>query len=323
MRRILLSLALGLGACSGTNNGGSGWTKAAELPPGSTTRSINVLVDGTDVLVATDQGLFRTSDDGATWKASSTGLPPPAGMSSGVSPVEALGTASGTLFAGTDDGTFKSADHGASWTSASSGLPDTVSPYAFWTVGSVVLVGMNSGSQSGVLGGLFRSSDVGATWDAALGWPMGNGAISFAQLGNTVFTGFGASVGASTDSGQTWTASGAPGGSNALWLDTQNGFLFCATATAGVWKSADATNWTQAASGLPLPDITSTVFAHAGKLYAGTDHSGVFISSDDGASWKDFSDGFGATKPRVVQFAVHGTTLFGVTEAGGVWKHAL
>ncbi len=319
-------VAVLLAGCSGSGgNGGAKWTQTAVLPGGAGTGSISILVDGANVLVGTDHGLALSSDDGATWKDSSMGLPPAAGTGVTYSPVEALVSLSGVLLAGTDNGTSSSSDHAATWKNANTGLPDDVSPYAFFVTGTTVLVGTNTGStRPGMQGGIFRTTDLGGTWTpSSSGWPQGNGCVSFATLVNTLFSCFGAYVGHSTDNGQSWMTSGSGGGSNCLWLETMNGTLYEATAAAGVWKSTDGVTWSNASSGLPSPEIISTVFANGGKLYAGTDKSGVFVSSDGGASWKAMNDGLPTPLPRTVQFAVHGTTLFAVTELGGVWKHPL
>src|SRR5207248_9051337 len=123
--------------------------------------------------------------------------------------------------------------------------------------------------------------------------------------------------------GQSWTRASSPCMSNCLWLAEDGTDLYAAAATGGVFRSTDGTNWTAASTGLPSGEIVRTVFVHAQKIYAGTDKSGVFVSSDTGKSWSKLSDGFTAPYPRVVQFAVHGTTLIAITEGAGVWKRPL
>lgn len=304
--------------------GGGEW-KPTEAPIGVNPRCISVLLDGDVVFVGHGAGLHKTTDDGVTWSDSSNGLPHPAGMSTGISPVEALLVDQDAMLAGTDDGMYASMDHGATWVNANAGLPGDVSAYAFALVGKVALVGMNTGSQdTGRTGGIFRSPDQGVSWSqSSTGLSQSDGAISFAQLGSTVYSCFGSTVAASTDKGQTWTISASPGMSNCLWLDQDGTNLYLATATAGVYRSTDGTNWTPASKGLPSGDIVSTVYVHASKIYAGTGKSGVFVSSDTGKSWSKFADGFKSPLPRVVQFVAHGTTLIAITEADGVWKRPL
>jgi hypothetical protein len=304
--------------------GGGGW-KATEAPIGVNPRCISVMLDGDVIFVGHDQGLHKTTDDGVTWSDTSNGLPHPAGSTTGISPVEALIVDQDALLAGTDDGIFASTDHGATWVNANAGMPNDVSPYTFSLVGTVALVGTNTGSSDpGRTGGVFRSPDQGVSWaQSSTGLSQSDGAISFASLGSKVFGCFGMNVASSTDKGQTWTISASPGMSNCLWLEQDGTNLYAATATAGVFRSTDGTTWTAASKGLPSGDIVSTLLVHGQNIYAGTDKNGVFVSSDTGKSWSKLSDGFKSPLPRVVQFVVHGTTLIAITEADGVWKRPL
>jgi hypothetical protein len=313
MRPSLLSIPVAaFFACGGGGTIVGGWTQTA-TQPGTNMHSVTLAIDGAAILVGGDQGVWKSIDEGATWTQASTGLPT-------VTTVEALFAAAGKLFAGTDDGTFVSVDHAATWTKSDTGLPTDVSPYAFWAPGNALLVGMNAGSATS--GGLFRSTDQGATWNPVSGWPTSLGAVSFTQIGGTVFTAFGMSVGRSTDLGGSWVMAPSPGPSNVLWLEAASGMLFAATANAGVWSSTDGINWTAANGALPSGEIVSTLYIYSDKLYAGTATKGAFITSDRGGTWTAYSGGFSTPPPRVIQFAVHGMSLFAITESNGLWKRA-
>jgi hypothetical protein len=54
-----------------------------------------------------------------------------------------------------------------------------------------------------------------------------------------------------------------------------------------------------------------------------TDDHGVFVSTDDGASWTQFNDGFSIAPPYVVAFSVHAGFMFGATELRGIWRRKL
>jgi hypothetical protein len=56
------------------------------------------------------------------------------------------------------------------------------------------------------------------------------------------------------------------------------------------------------------------------NTFAGTD-SGVFLSTNNGASWTAVNTGL--TYPRVQSLAVLGTNLFAGTYGGGVWRRPL
>lgn len=66
----------------------------------------------------TDGQLLRTTDGGASWQPSGSGLPPYAVQVVRADPVDPL-----TVYAGSDLGLFRSTDGGASWTSYGVGLP--------------------------------------------------------------------------------------------------------------------------------------------------------------------------------------------------------
>ena len=314
MRASALFVVL-FAACGG--GGAAGWKQAAVVPAGAGSNAISLLVDQDTVLVATSAGIARTTDDGATWTDSSAGLPLASGRPV---QVEALIASGAVLLAGTDDGTFSSSDCGASWTRVGAGLPDTVSPYAFWNVdGTTTLVGMNAGTATG---GVFRSGDHGATWAASsTGLSASAGASSFAQLGQTVFAAAGGRRARRADDGLSWQS--AMTTSNALWLQTHDSKLYVATASTGVFQSADGVTFTAKSQGLPAGDIVSSLLASGGALYAGTDKNGVFKSADGGGSWAPLSEGFPTPAPRVVAFAVHGKKLIAATELGGVWTRDL
>jgi hypothetical protein len=110
-------------------------------------------------------GVFRSTNNGASWTAANIGLTHPAISALAVCPVPG-GTGAPMLFAGTCGGIFRSTDAGATWVEASSGLMNTdtrslaVSPDGGGTGVTMIFAG-TAGS------GVFRSSDYGASWTAA------------------------------------------------------------------------------------------------------------------------------------------------------------
>lgn len=100
---------------------------------------------------------------------------------------------------------------------------------------------------------------------------------------------------------------------------------------AHIWKTtnlsgavAGANNWVAAANGLPPDPVNAFVVdpANSNHLYAGTD-SGVYRSTDGGASWAPFGDGL----PRIQVFdlAIHngGRILRAATAGRGMWEISL
>lgn len=321
MKAILGVTVLGLlAACGGPGGGGptTKWSQAGALPSGA--QSICILVDGDAVLVGHSAGIVKSTDDGATWAATDNRLTLDGGAPMRTEFMAFSGT---TLLAG-GEATFSSTDHGVTWRLANTGMPNTASVYTFFTTGTTTLAGLNT--TSGMMGGVFRTTNKGMTWVAsATGLGMDTGVSSFTRVGQTIFaaaSGIG-KIGRSTDEGVTWQLStNGPGMSNPLWLETMEGILYIATANAGVYSSGDGNVFTAINQGIPPGRIISTVFANDGKLYAATDGAGVFVTADKGASWTPFNEGFTGL-PRVIQFAVHGKKLFAVTETAGVWVNDL
>ena len=78
----------------------------------------------------------------------------------------------------------------------------------------------------------------------------------------------------------------------------------------------NGTTWTAAVdSGLGYPSIQSLAVS-GGALFAGTVH-GVFLSTDNGASWTAVNSGL--TDTSILSMAVGGGNVFAGTDSGGVF----
>jgi photosystem II stability/assembly factor-like uncharacterized protein len=145
------------------------------------------------VLAGTAVGVYRATDGGATWQATSGG---PAGI------VWSFAAGSGRLWAGADDGVYRSTDQGATWTRAG-----TVSGPVRALLDSAVASRVFAGTDTG----LFLSSDGGANWTAAAGGLPGG--LQFHTLiedpsQGVVYGGAFTGVYETRDGGSTWSATG-------------------------------------------------------------------------------------------------------------------
>lgn len=78
--------------------------------------------------------------------------------------------------------------------------------------------------------------------------------------------------------------------------------------------------WKQSAIVAPGLNAVSSVLIDRGRLYAGTDRQGVFISDDLGTTWNAYSEGIvGLGALDVVQIIVQGDSLYLATVGGGAW----
>lgn len=100
-----------------------------------------------------------------------------------------------------------------------------------------------------------------------------------------------------------------------------NGDTIAAGVDSSVYVSTDAgVTWKHSvtvASGL---NAVSSVVVHDGRLYAGTDRQGVFVSDNFGDTWTGFSQGIGGLGALdIMDLLVHGDSLYAATEGGGAW----
>jgi photosystem II stability/assembly factor-like uncharacterized protein len=248
------------GVC-GTTDGGVTWTRfAVGLPLDSTTgypRSIHALVINpatpTTLYAGTTVGLYRSTDGGANWSASS-GL---GGFSIESLVIAASSPATGYASTATG-GVFKTINGGTSWAAATTGLPGSASGGLLAvdpTNPNVVYLSSDN---------VYKTSNGGTSWAAAnsgIGPAIFIGPVTF-DLTNTSVLYLGAPGGCglckSTDAGGTWTSIGAG-------LPTLFG----------------------------LPNVIESVSidpATPGRMYGGTP-LGAYRSIDSGANWTTINTG--------------------------------
>ena len=273
-------------------------------------------------------GLFRSADAGLSWSLSNG----PAGSPS----VSALLIGSGhpsTLYAGAAGGSavYRSDDEGEHWTSStlpSSGYPvsalalDPASSDRVWAVAS---------------GGLFRSDDGARSWTSdrvvaqdvyCLLFDARRPGTMYAGSYFEVESGFypephGGSLFMSRDSGATWTKSQRDFESPVLAIASDpfhDGVLYLGT-SVGVLRS-DGVIWQGASSGLPRSAIRALVAdpVRSGRLYAVTDHDGVYRTIDGAQTWQSFSSGLGSLQVQSLVISPDGRRLHAGTIGGGVFE---
>jgi len=268
-------------------------------------RASSVVVSGASLFAGTTGGVFRSSDNGATWMFAGSGLP-----GYGVS---ALAVNGGALLAGTyGGGIYRSTDEGLNWSSASVGVTDPAIT-CIAVCGGEVLAGTISD-------GIFISTDNGTTWGASNAGLRNLDVSCLALAGSVLYAGSFSGLSRSTDLGSTWIAANyGLTDSSVNCLSVSEERLYAGT-TQGVFASGDsAGHWTAASSGLPGIYVSSIVSVGAG-LFAGTLDGEVFFSTDNGSTWTPKNSGL--TGAYVDAFAAAGANVFAATWGGGVFRTA-
>jgi hypothetical protein len=321
-----------------SQDNGASWTGVNN---GLTNVDVNVFVaGGAQLFAGTSRGVFLSTDNGLSWKESDSGL-----VNHRVSALARMSGATGVdkYFAASGDGAFISTDNGSFW-KAINGTWTTISIDAIAVVGSTVFVGAGNGGST-VDHGVFASSDDGATWtQASAGFPnkdsLGITAFAVDSNGTGVISVFaGTTTGGifrSTNKGGSWVAvNSGLSTSGSLIIHTiaisrtgKTGAMVMAGTDDGLLISVNNGDiWAAANTGLPTyPLVISLAAAQQSSgnslLFVGTSGGpsffGVYISTDNGASWTTMNSGL----PNVAPYTlfVNGQTLFAGLQGSGVWK---
>ena len=260
-----------------TDNGES-WVP--ETPSGASA----IAVLGTDVVVATTRGVFRSTDIGKSWTAVSGGLPRQSYDTTQYVFISDFAVQGQNIYAGSDSGVFLFTLGGVSWTKTSAGLK-TLHVRALAVSGAKVFAGTDTG-------GIFLSTNNGSSWiEASNGLPKSDGRYSsvecFAVNGPNLFAGsYSDGVFLSTNEGSSWTQ--------------MNGDLTDTSVT---------------------PFSVHSLAISGKNLFAGTDRS-VFLSTNGGRAWEKVGTGLNEWV-GVGALALNETYLFAGTLGDGVLRRPL
>ncbi len=286
-----------------SSDGGDSWTP---IPGFDDLGGVNTIAtQGAHAIAGTSYGgVYVSSDTGATWAPSNTGLPVT---------IDDLSVPSSTvagsdyfIFAASFDSSdvYRSTDMGATWTRAGSGLPPADIVNVLYYDGSTLFA---AGTD------VHKSTDMGAGWTpASSGIPSYSAIRAFTTDGSNLFAAGLNGMFTTTDNGTVWTpvAGGLPvmemRGLGVLGTD-----LFAGTISNGVYTSTDGgANWVPVNSGVRARAMTGLTVD--GSILYGSG-AGVFGTTDDGNTWTEVRGNLNdsASAPKLVYAS--GDTLF-VTE---------
>ena len=310
--RALYAGTDGAGVAQSTDGARSWTAKSSGLDLGLVYKVIGGPLGTQPLLAAAFDGVWQTSDEGATWQLSSSGLP--------VAPVDGLfripgDFAAAPVFAATlGGGLYKSGDGGGTW-SAVSGLSEQfLASLSGDAAGATLYAGTADPNLSAQR--VFQSKDGGATW-VQTSLDAGSATVDFLQVNpvnaSQVIAGSQGGTGyfQSTDAGKNWSTvavNTACGGINQALFSASGSTLYLA-GTTGVCRSTDSgKTWALAAvpgsfsiASLALDPADARVLYAGAALNIGTNSSSVFRSTDSGQTWQSFG---GASFPNATVTAI-------------------
>ena len=241
---------------------------------------------------AADNGVFRSTDSGATWTVFGNVPPAPANrvVIDPTNPAIVYVAANGGMFKTVNGGgsfspinnglnsnlirtvaidptnpnrlynsdfigfVNKTVDGGNNWTSTSIPSVSTIFVFGVEPVSGAVYAGTNRG--------VFKSSDNGTTWlNVNNGVPLTSVTGITFDSSNNVYLATGAGIFKTTSAGAVWTnisSSGGFGGVSQVAVNPTNDLVIYAAATTGLFKSVDGgSSWVAAGNGYPGTVVNS------------------------------------------------------------------
>ncbi len=348
-----------------STDGGASWTQVGWYNPyqayqgGFMGGSIQALaVSGNTTrepyaFAGTRSGLYRSLNRGQNWYPHSTGLPHLTVRSLAIAPNDPTRLLAGTSYfnhqrfdggsPGELDGALQlSTDGGQTWQDVDGPLdrvervafsPDLANDHI-----ALACTGV-AGPQGFVSGGIYRSTDSGQHWSAAL-TAMAcrtlalspNFAVDHTAWASAFSGPLGLGLLRSADSGATWTLLTSAVSTDLIVLSSNyatDHTLFAATQDGRLQKSTDGgQHWTPTLNHLITALALSPAYGASQTIYAGVKDSSsvpgaMYRSMDGGATWQTLSTGIpanaagGSLNIAALNFAADGSVLIGVTYGDG------
>lgn len=252
-------------------------------------------------LASTHVGMFRSTDDGASWSPVGFTLPP----SETVRFLEGRHSQS-WMISSTSRQLFRSSDDGLTWVPVeATGLPiaAAVTSMATTRVGTILATVDNAG--------LYRSIDGGASWSRSGDATDG---VAAAPSG-TVIAGSSTPL-RSEDDGLTWSPTNHGLITSAVTKLTEgpDGALYAASQHMPFRSTNAGATWDSISAGVPRGRMRDIQFDPQGRLWLSTESSGVYRSTNRGDAWTPVSAGF--VTQRVYDLLFVGANAFAATDSG-------
>jgi len=254
----------------------------------------SICVSGTEIYTGTGYGLFKSTNNGASWQQTSLNTNY---LALAVSP------SGSNILAGTySGGIHVSTNGGTNWIQSS--LTDKVTR-SFLTSGGNTFAGTE-------YNGIYTSTNNGMNWIQS---PFNNRSVrSFAIHNGNLFAGtdtFGVYI--STNNGTSWNQTGL--NNTNIYCIAVSGSDMYAGCQNGIYKSTNGgQNWTNSISGITVYSMTS----YAGSLFAVANSNGAYVSNDNGVSWQQRNEGLDGNNYLGTLVILDGNLFAGATANLGI-----
>ena len=284
-----------------SDNSGVSWRRLYGLP---VTWISSLAVKDETVFAGTfNDGLFKTTNNGGAWEECENGIPFWLNILT-------LTIAGNVIYVGTNDGIYLSNDNGNNWTLLHNGLPDNVNI-------NCILANENNLFAGTTDFGVYLSTDQGASWASVNNGLAFKSVSSLAYLNGKLFAGTQGGVYTSSNSGGLWTSfnTGLTDPCVTSLVVRGSGIMAGTICEGGglFYSDVESDSWVRIISGVQISCITES---NAG-LFATTYSARLFMSTDDGVSWEEVSDGLPSLNITAVM--VSGKNILVGTNGGGVY----
>ncbi|MFZ1682554.1 MAG: hypothetical protein WAU88_00350, partial [Candidatus Zixiibacteriota bacterium] len=277
-------ICLNSGRVDRADQNGDGWNHVnTGLPAAAPNESLPAITaSGSSVIAGTAKvGIWRTTNLGALWAESNTGLH--------ASKINGMLVAGSNLYAASaTNGFYRSGDHGNSWTPIKTGIVLNGDWFAFTSVSTGLLGGAG-------LAHLYRTSNNGDLWTVSNTTLGLNTVTCFAHGGaDSVYAAGNAGISLSTNGGANWTfnIAGTSIGETVLDILKDGPYMMIGGDVGGCARSIDnGQTWNAPILGLPV-NGSNPAFAKVDTVwFVGNTGQGVYRSYDHGNHWAKSTTG--------------------------------
>lgn len=263
---------------------------------------------GSYLFAATNEGVYRSSDNGANWILGG-GLP-------NATQFLSLAVYSNIIYAGSEGGgVWVSYDSGTNWTAFNTGLAGLNLTINGLTFDGVTLYASTSG-------GVCRYNRTLNIWEAlSAGLSGANSFINnFLVDAGNYYIATNGGVCRYNRTSNIWETfnGGLSAGTRILSLASANGVLYAGTFGGGLCRyNRTSSQWEPIITGLPATLTVSSIVIDGRRCFIGSRNGGVFVTNDGGATWQSVISGL--TSPDLYALWLSGGAIFAGANQGGVF----